>query len=122
MKHFSAYKLFLDAKDIGIFVYPQTAIDIIKYLMLKLGYKKEEDIEFITEINEEYITMYGNLVKGICNPYPLVKLEEDEKYINLDVIVYIIEELQRREYKFKEIEDIVLNKIEIVDTLSLATR
>lgn len=122
MKYFQAYKLFLDAKDIGIYTYPEVSLEIIKYLILKLGYQKESDIDLVSELDEDYIIMYGNLVKGEYNQYPAIKLDEDEKYINLDVIIYIVEELQHKKYTFREIEQIIIDKIQIVDTLTLATK
>ena len=122
MKYFQAYKLFLDAKDIGIYTYPEVSLEIIKYLILKLGYQKESDRDLISELDEDYIIMYGNLVKGEYNQYPAIKLDEDEKYINLDVIIYIVEELQHKKYTFREIEQIIIDKIQIVDTLTLATK
>lgn len=122
MKYFQAYKLFLDAKDIGIYTYPEVSLEIIKYLILKLGYQKESDRDLISELDEDYIIMYGNLVKGEYNQYPAIKLDEDEKYINLDVVIYIVEELQHKKYTFREIEQIIINKIQIVDTLTLATK
>ncbi len=122
MKYFQAYKLFLDAKDIGIYTYPEVSLEIIKYLILKLGYQKESDIDLVSELDEDYIIMYGNLVKGEYNQYPAIKLDEDEKYINLDVVIYIVEELQHKKYTFREIEQIIIDKIQIVDTLTLATK
>lgn len=122
MKYFQAYNLFLNGEDIGIYTYPEISLEIIKYLILKLGYQKESDRDFISELDEDYIIMYGNLVKGEYNQYPLIKLDEYEKYINLDVVIYILEELQYRKYTFREIEQIIMNKIQIVDILSLATK
>lgn len=122
MKYFKAYNLFLDGKGIGIYTYPKVSLDIIKYLILKLGYQKESDRGLISELDEDYIIMYGNLVKGEHNQYPSIKLDEYDKYINLDIAIYIVEELQDRKYTFREIEQIIINKIQIVDTLSLATK
>ncbi len=122
MKYFKAYNLFLDGKGIGIYTYPQVSLEIIKYLVLKLGYQKESDRDLISELDEDYIIMYGNLVKGEYNQYPSIKLDEYDRYINLDVAIYIVEELQHRKYTFREIEQIIINKIQIVDTLSLATK